>query len=245
MERINVTNLYKTIENQGLLNNANLRVDNGEICAVIGPNGAGKTSLIKCILGLLKQDVGDILINGQQMSTITRNDLLREIGTVLQFPLIIGKLTVEQVFNEHFHYYEVNTTGAIQDLLKKVELPVSMNSLAKNLSLGMKQRLLLSLALAHQPKILILDEPFNGLDVDGIKLIKDILKAFAAMGNSVLITSHSLSELQDLATNVVFMKNGTTTSNQKMGDIVRDFEGGLLQYYEKSKTVANVEGERR
>jgi len=245
MERINVTNLYKTIENQGLLNNANLRVDNGEICAVIGPNGAGKTSLIKCILGLLKQDVGDILINGQQMSTITRNDLLREIGTVLQFPLIIGKLTVEQVFNEHFHYYEVNTTGAIHDLLKKVELPVSMNSLAKNLSLGMKQRLLLSLALAHQPKILILDEPFNGLDVDGIKLIKDILKAFAAMGNSVLITSHSLSELQDLATNVVFMKNGTTTSNQKMGDIVRDFEGGLLQYYEKSKTVANVEGERR
>lgn len=245
MARINVTNLYKTFENKGLVNNANLRVNNGEICAVIGPNGAGKTSLIKCILGLLKQDVGDILINEQEMTAITRNDLLKEIGTVLQFPVMVGRLTVEQVFVEHFHYYGVKTTGVMQELLRKVELPVSMNSLAKNLSLGMKQRLLLCLALAHKPSILILDEPFNGLDVDGIRLMKDILKDFAEMGNSVLITSHSLNELQDIATNVVFMKNGTTTHNQKMEEIVRDFEGGLLQYYEEAKTLTSEEVGRR
>jgi len=235
MERITAHELQKSIKGTPILHSADLSVESGEICALIGPNGVGKTTLIKCILGLAYLEYGTVQINGTILSTITQAEIALNIGAVLQYPASISSLTVDQLFLEHFHYLGLKIPNSWNEYLRKVGLSVPTGMQIGKMSLGMKQRLLLAVALAHTPNILILDEPFNGLDVDGIVLIKDILKELSNNKVSILVASHSLSELEDVATSVVFMLDGKTRTKKDVKDILREYEGGLHQYYQHIK----------
>ncbi|MBL3716062.1 ATP-binding cassette domain-containing protein [Lactococcus garvieae] len=120
-------------------------------------------------------------------------------------------------------------------MLHDLGLEVNPDERPINFSLGMRQRLLLGLALSHHPDIIILDEPFNGLDVDGIVLMKKILVDYVSEAHTVLITSHSLKELQDIVHAVIFMKEGKTQEKVDMAEIKKNYDGDLLQFYQESK----------
>lgn len=235
MKRILAENIYKSIKGVEILKAANMELESGEICALIGPNGAGKTTLIKCLLGLMKIDTGKIEINGVLLDEKSRVEILPYVGAVLQYPEYIAKMTIKEFFKEHFFYLSKEPVRPIEEILQEVELNVSLETKIKELSLGMKQRLLLASALSHNPNILVLDEPFNGLDVDGIVTIKTILKRLHLQGTTILIASHSLKELEDVATSTIFIMNGKTESKKYMEDILCKCEGGLQQYYQALK----------
>lgn len=235
MQRVEINNMKKSKKGITILQSVNLSIDKGEICALIGPNGVGKTTLIKCLLGLVHPDNGTTQINGKILTDDTRSEILFQIGAVLQYPTSISQLTINQLFTEHFHYLNLQRPESWQNFLQKVELNISTETQIGKLSLGMKQRLLLALALSHKPNIIVLDEPFNGLDVDGIMLIKNTLKLLISENISVLIASHSLSELEDLATSIVFMLNGVTFDKKYVNEIKKEYDGGLHQYYQYLK----------
>ncbi|WP_157796305.1 ABC transporter ATP-binding protein [Bacillus xiapuensis] len=232
MVQINISNVQKFINDKQIIKSANMDIYGGEICALIGPNGVGKTTLLKCLLGLVFPDQGSIKVNGKLLSESSRAEILKQIGTVFSFPSSISSMTISQLFNEHFHYLQLEEPGSYQEILKKLDLEVPLTTKIGKLSLGMKQRLQLAMALSHQPNILILDEPFNGLDVDGINLIKKVLTDLKKKGISILITSHSLSELEDFASSVVFMMNGETYEKKSVQNIIQEYGGGLQEYYQ-------------
>lgn len=235
MSPIIVDNVKKIINDVVIIQSANLCIDKGEICALIGPNGVGKTTLIKCLLGLAFPDEGTIKLNNKILKETTMAEILSNIGAILQYPSSISHLTIKQLFIEHFHYLNIERIELLDEILKTVELNISPDTKIGNMSLGMKQRLLIAVALSHKPNILILDEPFNSLDIDGINIIKNILKIWKNNNASILITSHSLLELEDIATNIVFMKNGRTYDKKNVEDIKKEYKGGLQEYYQQLK----------
>ncbi|WP_105956894.1 ATP-binding cassette domain-containing protein [Apilactobacillus quenuiae] len=225
-------NINKTIKNKVALSNANLNINNNEICALIGPNGAGKTTLIKCLTGLSSSDSGIIKFDNESLNNRSINDILSKIGAVLKFPESISKTPIESIFNQEFFYRGIKQHKSVNYYLNKVKLNVSPDTKAGKLSLGMKQRLLIALAISHNPSLLILDEPFNGLDVDGVDLMKNIISDFVKENNnSVLITSHSLNDLNDFVSSVTFMQSGHTLHKETMEDIRENYGGSIKDYY--------------
>lgn len=238
MQRVIMKDIQKKIKGKIILRSANLLINKGEICALVGPNGVGKTTLIKCLLGLINPDVGIINVNGKTLIGADRTVVLSQLGAVLQFPNNISDMTIEQIFIEHYQYLNLVTDmEKIRELLKKVELKVDINAKIGTLSLGMKQRLLFALAIAHKPNIIVLDEPFNGLDIDGIVLIKNILNTLIKEDVAVLIASHSLAELENIATSIVFMMDGEIYEKQSVNEIMKSYSGGLLEYYQFFKNT--------
>lgn len=240
MSIVSINKIRKSVGEKRLLQSASIELESGEICALIGPNGAGKTTLIKSLMGLIAPDYGEVLIFNQTYSISTRNILLKQIGLVLQFPREVLKMSVRDIYREHFLYLGLSSNQSIEEMLQQVKLEVTENEKPESFSLGMKQRLLLGIALSHQPRLIILDEPFNGLDVDGVVLMKKILVEYASKGNTVLITSHSLKELQDIASTVVFMKKGKTQEKVNMKEIDKSYNGELLQFYQESKNKEEI-----
>jgi len=239
MSLISIDKLSKSVNEKEIIRRANVTMHEGEICAFIGPNGVGKTTLLKCLLGLVFPEQGSIKINNKILSESTRPEILKLIGAVIQFPPSISDMTISELFDEHYHYMQLKNSESYTGMLELLELNVPLTTKIKKLSLGMKQRLQLAIALSHRPKILILDEPFNGLDFDGIDLMKRILTDLKKEGVCVVITSHSLSELENFVTSVVFMFNGETYEKKPVKDIVRAYSGGLKEYYK----VLKMEGE--
>lgn len=231
MVNILIDNLSKVIDKNEVIRHAEVNISGGEICAFIGPNGVGKTTLLKCLLGLISPDQGSIKINNKVLSKSNRYEMLKGIGSVIQLPPSTFDMTVQELFVEHYNYMEIKEPIPPIEMLELLELNVPLTKKIGQLSLGMKQRLQLAIALSHRPKIIILDEPFNGLDFDGINLMKEILTDLKNRGVCVIITSHSLSELENLITNVVFMLNGKTYKKRDIKDIVDKYSGGLKEYY--------------
>ncbi|MFU0789083.1 ATP-binding cassette domain-containing protein [Virgibacillus proomii] len=231
MVNILIDNLCKVINENEVIRKADAHISGGEICAFIGPNGVGKTTLLKCLLGLLSPDQGSIKIDNQVLSKSNRSEMLKEFGSVIQLPPSTSDMTVYELFVEHYNYMEIKEPTPHMEMLELLELQVPLTKKIGQLSLGMKQRLQLAIALSHRPKIIILDEPFNGLDFDGINLMKEILSDLKGKGACVIITSHSLSELENFVTSVVFMLNGKTYKKRELKDIVKNYSGGLKEYY--------------
>lgn len=235
-----MNNIEKNIDGFNILKISNLCIEKGEICALIGSNGAGKTTLINCLLGLINPEQGTIKINNELFQNNERSQILSQIGSVLQYPTSISKLTINQLFTEHFHYLNLKKPTSWDKFLENVNLNVSPNLKIGKMSLGMKQRLLVALALSHNPNILILDEPFNGLDPDGIILIKNLITSFKNCGGIILISSHSLGELEDFTTSVVFIKNGQTFEKIYMKLLLDKYKGGLQEYYKEFSTGGTI-----
>ena len=230
MDQVRLINLKKYIKNDLVIDVEYLCFKRGGIHALIGPNGAGKTTLLKSICGLVVVDEGEVWFGDNLVSQKDNYKNLLKIGTIFTSLDSISELTVHELFEEHFHYYGLNKPSSWGPLLQQVKLNVSPETVIGKMSLGMKQRLQLTVALTHNPEILILDEPFNGLDPDGIELVKNILKSLARK-KIILISSHTFTDLEDISTDIVLMSNGRTTEMRKIDDINRIYEGGILDYY--------------
>lgn len=194
---LSLKNIDKTYGKEQVLHNISFDIEQGEICGLIGENGAGKTTLMRILLGLIQSDKGEIKSVSQH-----------KIGSIIESPALYPNLTGRQ----HLQYYKTRF-GLKTDIIKMLELvrlpQTSWDRKVKNYSLGMKQRLSIAIALLDNPELIILDEPVNGLDPQGISdLRKMILNLRDQLGVTFLISSHILSELEFITDKYIIMKKG-------------------------------------
>lgn len=210
MEYVLETNsLCKYYRNFKALNNFSMHVPKGSIYGFVGKNGAGKTTLIRLICGLQSTTGGSFSIYGISDKNPDILKSRRRMGAVVETPSIYMNMTAEENLKEQFRILGMPSFDGVNDLLKLVGLENTGNKKAKNFSLGMRQRLGIAIALAGDPDFLVLDEPVNGLDPQGIVEIRElILKLNRERQITVLISSHILDELSRLATHYGFIDGG-------------------------------------
>jgi len=185
------------------LSNFSLTVNKGEVCGILGPNGSGKTTTLGILLDILKADRGEYFWFGEEPTNLQR----KRVGALLEVPIFYPYLSavrnlqiVADIKNISYDY--------IDGVLKTVGLTERKNHKFKTYSLGMKQRLALAAALLGQPEVLILDEPTNGLDPQGIAEIRELIIKIGEEGTTVLLASHLLDEVQKVCTHVVILEKG-------------------------------------
>ncbi|KAA6450014.1 ABC transporter ATP-binding protein [Bacillus atrophaeus] len=205
--QILVTNeLTKKFKKHTSVDRLNLRIERGQIYGFLGPNGAGKTTTIRMLLGLIKPTKGSIEIFDQNLSK-NRLQILKRIGSLVESPSYYGNLTGFENL-EAIRRLRDLPEKRVNEVLEIVRLTKVSNRLTKEYSLGMKQRLGIAAALMSSPDLLILDEPTNGLDPSGIQEIRELIKELPESGMSVLVSSHLLSEIDQMATQVGIINNG-------------------------------------
>ncbi len=210
---------YSFAVNDPVLKNINLMVPTGSIYGFLGPNGAGKTTTLRLLLGLLKKQEGDILIFNKHLHK-NRTAILRSIGSLIESPSLYGHLTALENLQLQQKLYQC-PKERINEVLHTVGLTHTGKKKSNQFSLGMKQRLSIAIALLHQPALLILDEPTNGLDPNGIIEVRDLLKKInAEQGISIIISSHLLSEIEKLVTHVGIISKGNMMFQGTLKDLV-------------------------
>lgn len=188
------------------VNGLELAVPQGSVYAFLGPNGAGKTTTIRMLLGLIRPTNGDVRLFGQSLRG-KRRDVLKQIGSLVEGPSLYPHLTGRE--NLELTRRLIDATTAQRDrALHIVKLTDAADRLAKTYSTGMKQRLGLALALLADPELLILDEPTNGLDPAGIHEMRDLICGLPAQGITVFLSSHLLSEVEQVATHIGIIQQG-------------------------------------
>lgn len=192
---------------QPILHQLNLQVPAGSIYGFLGPNGAGKTTTLRLILGLLKKQEGTITLFGKEL-TAHRLEILRRLGSLIEQPSLYLHLTGRENL-EIFRLIYQCSNKRIDAVLDIVRLKDAAHKKVKAYSLGMKQRLSIAMALLHDPELLILDEPTNGLDPNGIIETRELLKTLnREHGKTVLVSSHMLAEVEKMATHVGIINKG-------------------------------------
>lgn len=216
---LQIKNLQKEFKDTQVVNLSSLSVQQGEIYGFLGPNGAGKTTTMKMILSLISRTAGEIEVFGQSIGT--DKQYLNQIGSMIEEPSYYPNLTGYEnllVFQKILGFDKKN----IQEILKIVGLdqPKNKKKLVKDYSLGMKQRLALAFALVKKPRLLILDEPTNGLDPAGIHEIRElIIKLAKEQGITVFISTHILSEVEHIADRVGIINHGQLVYEEEIRKI--------------------------
>jgi lantibiotic transport system ATP-binding protein len=229
---IQTTNLsFSFAKGVKTLDNINLQVPKGSVFGFLGPNGAGKTTTLRLLLGLLKNQHGKLELFGQEFSG-HRMDILRRLGSLIEQPSLYLHLNAKENLEIYRLIYKVSKSR-VDEVLKLVGLDQTGKKKVKQFSLGMKQRLSISIALLHQPELLILDEPTNGLDPNGIIETRELIKRLNKEHNTtVLVSSHILNEMERMATHVGIIHKGKML-----------FQGTLpeLQQMKTRQTLVEIE----
>ena len=233
---LELNNVSKYFKKTKVINSINLTVQEGEIFGFLGPNGAGKTTKRKMILGLLSIDEGNIKINGYDV----KNDFekaMEYIGGIVENPDLYGYMSGYNNLKLHARMRNV-TKSRIDEVVKLVNLSSRINDKVSKYSLGMKQRLGLAVTLLHSPKILILDEPTNGLDPAGIKDFRTIIQNISKEDKiAVFVSSHILSEMQAMCNKIAVLDKGTIIDVENLSESESHQEKDLLNY---SLNVDNI-----
>jgi len=207
-EIIITTNLTKVYGKVNAVNNINLSVKKGEIFGFLGLNGAGKTTTIRMLLGMIAPTSGQCYLQGQKVSAGNINTW-RDVGYIVETPYSYPELTVRENLEIVRKLRGIEDKNCVNWIIKKLKLEDYASKKAKHLSLGNAQRLGIAKAIIHKPKILILDEPTNGLDPAGIVEVRQLLMDLAKNSNvTVLISSHKLDEISRIATNIGIINDG-------------------------------------
>ena len=201
-----------------VLNGINIQVPAKSIYGFLGPNGAGKTTTLRLLLGLLKKQEGSIEIFGKELQSDKIN-ILKKIGSLIEQPSIYGHLTAKENLEVYRKLYGA-TKERIDEVLQLVNLTYTKNKKAKQFSLGMKQRLSIAIALLPKPELLILDEPTNGLDPNGIIEVRELIKKLnQQQGVTVLVSSHILAEVERMATHVGIIHKGKLVFQGELSEL--------------------------
>lgn len=202
-EVLRTVNLEKRFGKQTAVSGVSLHIRPGTVYGLLGPNGAGKTTTLKMIAGLLRPSSGEIWVNGKPWS----RDCLAEIGALIESPALYGNLTARENLLVHTRLLNLPETR-IREVLEIVGLTGTGRKKASQFSLGMKQRLGIAIALVQNPKLLILDEPTNGLDPLGIQDLRELIRSFPEQGITVILSSHILSEVEHTADDIGIISGG-------------------------------------
>ena len=249
---LETNNLEKKYKDFRALNHTNIHIEKGAIYGLIGKNGAGKTTLIRIVCGLQEPTNGSYIIYGKSNNS---NDIIsarKRMGAIIETPSIYGEMTARDNLIEQYKLVGMPSLDGIDDLLKLVGLEGTGKKKAKNFSLGMKQRLGIAIALANNPDFLILDEPINGLDPQGIIEIRElILKLNKEKRITILISSHYLDELSKIATHYGFLDSGSVIQEITSEELMKKMEHKLIlkvnnqkefvKYFEENKISYEVE----
>lgn len=212
-------NLYKKFGKKTIIKDVSTKLESGDILGFIGPNGAGKTTTIKLILGLQKIDKGTVKINGYDI----KNDFekaIERVGAIVENPDLYMYLSGYKNLQVISNLYKDIDKQRIDEVVKLVGLEARINDKVSKYSLGMRQRLGIAQAILHKPNILILDEPTNGLDPEGIKELRDLIVKLTKQENmAVLISSHNLAELDNFCTKICIIKNGEVIETKDIEEL--------------------------
>lgn len=218
---IETKNLTKQYGAQKSVADLNIHIQKGRIYGLLGRNGAGKTTTMKMLLGLTKPTAGDVTIFGKPLRG-NEKKILPRIGSLIESPGFYPNLTATENLRIFATLRGVPHRHSIQDALNLVSLPYNDKKLFSQYSLGMKQRLAIALAVMHDPELLILDEPINGLDPIGIAEVRDFIRELCnARGKTILISSHILSEISLLADDVGIIDNGVLLEEESLEELER------------------------
>ena len=215
-------NLYKTFGKKQILKNVSFEIYESDILGFIGPNGAGKTTTIKLILGLQGITKGKVLINGFDIEREFEK-AMKKVGAIVENPDLYMYLTGYENLQLMANLYKGIDKKRIDEVVKLVRLENRINDKVSKYSLGMRQRLGIAQAILHKPSLLILDEPTNGLDPEGIKEMRELLLDLAKNEKmAILISSHNLAELDNLVNKVCIIKNGEIIETSGISEIKKE-----------------------
>ena len=221
---IELKNLTKRYGNTLAVNNLNLSVSKGEIYGFIGPNGAGKTTTIRIMGGVLAPTEGIVVIDGINMAADPES-VKRRIGFIPDRPFIYEKLTGMEFMRFSADLYGVDERvflEKVQALLKKFAIFNWADELIESYSHGMKQRLIISSALLHDPTVIIVDEPMVGLDPAAIRMVKNMFRDLAKMGTTIFMSTHTLAVAEDICDRIGIIHRGSLIATGTTGDLKRD-----------------------
>lgn len=216
---IETRNLTKQYGVQKSVSDLNIHVKRGRIYGLLGRNGAGKTTTMKMLLGLIKPTSGTVKIFGKSM-TGNEKKILPRIGCLIESPGFYPNLTGTENLKIFARIRGIPAKNAIKSALEVVGLPYNDKKLFSQYSLGMKQRLAIALAIMHDPELLILDEPINGLDPIGIAEVRDFIRELCDVrGKTILISSHILSEISLLADDIGIIDHGVLLEEESIAEL--------------------------
>ena len=231
MPVIEVKKLVKRFGLKTILKGLEFSAEPGEFVGLLGPNGAGKTTFLRILSSLSRPTMGLIKVAGyylpQQAAGVRAN-----LGVLSHQPLLYGDLTGEENLQFYGKMYAVeNLETRIGEVLELVDLSKRGRDLVRTYSRGMAQRLAIARSVIHDPSILLLDEPYTGLDQDASSMLDTVLKQIAAQGRTVVMTSHDLARSEDLATRFDVLSRGKIIASARRDEIPKD---GLLAFYRRS-----------
>ncbi|ERK30706.1 ABC transporter ATP-binding protein [Clostridium intestinale] len=234
---VETKNLVKVFNKVKSVDNVNLKIKEGEIYGFLGPNGAGKSTTIKMLLGLIRANSGEVYIFGKSIKE-NREEILKNIGALVESPSYYGHLTAYENLDILKRMLKLNKEE-IEEKLKLVNLWDERNKKVNEFSLGMKQRLGIAQALMGNPKLLILDEPTNGLDPAGIIEIRNLIRYLAKEKKiTIIISSHILNEIELVATEVGVINKGKLLYQGSLEDLKKNSTNEVIIGLEKKEEKA-------
>ena len=221
-------NLNKLIGKKQILKDVSFEVEAGDILGFIGPNGAGKTTTIKLILGLQSISSGSVQINGYDIKK-NFEKAIEKVGAIVENPDLYMYLSGYENLRLIANLYKNVSKSRIDEVVKLVGLENRIKDKVSKYSLGMRQRLGIAQAILHKPNLLILDEPTNGLDPEGIKDMRELLINLSTKEHmGILISSHNLAELENFCNKVCIIKNGEVVETNSISDVKKEVSKGYF-----------------
>jgi ABC-2 type transport system ATP-binding protein len=222
---VRINGLTKSFGSKIALKHVTFSVPSGQICGLLGPNGAGKTTLFRLLMGILKATEGQLLIDGLDAFE-DRVEVKRLIGFLPDEPVFYSYLSGWEVLELSAAMHGLDVAAAmrrISPLIAKLRLLEDINHYAEDYSRGMKKKLGLLLAMLHEPKLLVLDEPTNGLDVESIHLFYDLISETARGGTTVLFSTHLMDHVTKLCSHAVIMNEGRVVAKGSLEQLRSSF----------------------
>ena len=239
-EAIKTVNLSKKYRKNLVVDDLNLSIKSGEIVGFLGLNGAGKTTTMRMLLGLIKPTSGECYIQGNKVDQ-NNLEVLNEIGYIIETPYSYPDLTVQENLEIVSTLRGIRNKEVVDWVTEKLKLKQYKDKQVKHLSLGNIARLGIAKAIIHKPKILILDEPTNGLDPFGVIEVRELLKELAKnLGTTVLISSHKLEEISKIATRIVIIHEGRLIREVESKELDLHLEKRLLVSGSNNKAIKEV-----
>lgn len=226
-----VKKLVKRFGLKTVLRGLDFQVQPGEFVALLGPNGAGKTTFLRILASLSRPSLGEVNIAGFRLP-YQAAQVRGRLGVVSHLPLLYGDLSAEENLRFYARLYGIaNSALRIIEVLEMVGLETRRRDLVRTFSRGMQQRLAIGRAVLHNPNVMLFDEPYTGLDQDASSMLDEILKAVAAQGRTVVMTSHDLSRVEDLATRFDILSRGVIAASTSRRQLRKS---NLLTFYKQA-----------
>ncbi len=225
---IRVHNLVKRFGVKSVLRGLDFDVQPGEFVALLGPNGAGKTTFLRILASLSRPSFGEVSVAGHRLPHQAAAVRAR-LGVVSHLPLLYGNLTAEENLRFYGHMYGIpRLEDRISEVLELIALEGRRRETVRTFSRGMQQRLAIGRAVLHDPDVMLLDEPYTGLDQDASSMLNDVLRSVAAQGRTVVMTSHDLARAEELATRFDILTRGVIAASATRKQLRKS---NLLTFY--------------